>query len=221
MILKDLCKTLDLSTLTIETMVLLTAAIIENGFELSSSNIEEKYGELEATLFNPKNKSSCMLSVVNNRIDIIPLSDFSDDNSNSKIILNADKSKYDWSKIASLFLEDALNLNDAEYRFEIYNEDGDLLHDRFKTTSLVHALMKVLNLDQIRGIDPDEVYEVIISVENTLNDDAQIKYKKSQNFFALCDRNLADSDVILALSLLHADYPETTYSIRANKNYGI
>mgnify|MGYP003601959560 CR=1 FL=1 len=216
-----LCQSLNFNQLTANTMEKLKASLDQKGVTISDHEANTRFGDLEITLSHKSVNEGCYLNISNNCIQINPIGKFGDDCANFSLDLNDQRSPDDWVKIAMTFIQDALWFKEPEYCFEIYNEDGDLIHDRFKTKVFAHALFKAKNTDSIRNINHDDIYEIVINIDNEVDGSSQINYRKDQDFFALCDRNLGNDELILALTLIGAKFPNTTYSIRKNQPLGI
>jgi hypothetical protein len=216
-----LCQSLDFNQLTANTMEKLKASLDQKGVTISDHEANTRFGDLEITLSHKTANEGCYLNISNNCIQINPIGKFGNDRTDFSLDLNDQRSPDDWVMLAMTFIQDALWFKESEYCFEIYNENGDLVYDRFKTKNFAHALIKAKNTDTFSNINHDDVYEVVINVDNEINGSSQINYRKDQDFFSLCDRNLSNDDIILALTLIGAKFPDTTYSIRANLSLGI
>lgn len=215
-----LCQSLDFNQLTIDTVEKLKASLDQQSISITDYEADTKYGNLELTLSHKTAQDKCYLSISNNVVYINPIGNFGNDQPNFNLKLNDQRSIDDWVKIAMAFILDAVWIKEPEFCFEIFNEDGDLIHDCFKTKSLAHALFKAKNTDTLSNLNPDDVYEVVINIEND-DGSSQITYKKHKDFFALCDHQISNDNLILALMLIETSYSETTYSKRINRPVGV
>lgn len=207
----------------------LTTDIINNLLdELKSLNInfsdfepDVVYGELSLNLTPPDSSTSCTILICNTSIHIIPNKNFGSDRADFILLIDDNRTYQEWSLIAKAFILDAIWFHKNEFYFEIFDKDKNLLDDGFHTTNLCHVLFKTQHLHTIKNIEFDSIHKVVISVDNELGENREFSFNIRENFFALCDRNLNNDDIILALTYLHTKYPETTYSIRQNLKLGL
>lgn len=219
--INTICKTLQLSSLTTEFMAKLVAQFAQEQITVADHEVCTKYGDFHITLSTADHLERCILSISDNRLHICPSKSLGGDSGDFNLHISDKQTADEWVKIAMAFIKDVLWIGKNEFYFEIYDLEEELIHDSFKTKSLIHALYKAHNLYSIPNVDSDDIHKVMINIDNEDCEDRTIIFNAHDLFFNLCDGGLKPDDLILALIYIEAVAPKTTYSVRTNMDLGI
>lgn len=216
-----ICQTLQLSSLTTEFMAKLVAQFAQDQITVVDQEVCSKYGDFHIILSTADQLERCNLSISDNLLHICPSKSLGGDSGDFNLHISDKQTADEWVKIAMAFIKDVLWIGKNEFYFEIYDLEEELIHDSFKTKSLIHALYKAHNLYSIPNVDSDDIHKVMINIDNEDCEDRTIIFNAHDLFFNLCDGGLKPDDLILALIYIEALAPKTTYSVRTNMDLGI
>lgn len=220
-LVSDILEQLNFNSLTTSTLKIVLATLEKQNIVVSEHEVDTAHGELSLNLSPPSLSAGCVISVSNNSVFINPDLNIGDDRADFTLFLNDDRTAQEWSLIVVAFAMDALRHHKNEFLFEVLDEDSNLIDDTFRAKSLCHALFKTQNLHTLRNVNYDSIQKVTINIDNEDGDSRELTFNIKDNFFALCDRNLNNDDIILALTYLQTKLPESTYSIRQNLKLGV
>lgn len=216
-----ICQTLQHSELTTQVMELLGTHFTQEQIKIDEHEVSQNYGDFDLNLSTTDAKEKCSLQVSSNSLHICPFKSMGDDRGDYMLSIDLSRSAEEWAKIAMVFIKDILWLGRNEFSFEVYDLEYELIHDSFRTRSLIHALYKTQNLHSLRDVDTDNIDQVLIIIDNEECESREITFKPQDNFFNLTDRSLKADDLIIALCYINSLKNETTYCHRQNLKIGI
>lgn len=202
-------------------MGLLVAHFAQDQINIDEHEVFQKFDNFNMTLSTSDATEKCILDVTDHSLHISPYKCMGDEIGDFKIDINSSRSAEDWAKIAMVFIKDILWIGKNEIAFEVYDIESELIHDTFTTKSLIHAMHKTQHLYTLRGLDTDDIEEVLIIMDNEECESREFRFKPQDKFFSMVDRSIKNDDLILILFYINSLKNDTGYCHRANLKLGV